>query len=50
MTKYKEYLNMYDVQKLSDLIDSDLTITRSSGDDLSLMTEVVLNSSNRSLF
>ena len=40
---HRKYLNYYDVQRFSDSVDTDLTIHRSGGEELSLMTELVLH-------
>ena len=40
---YKKYLNNYDVQRFSDNVNTDLTIQRSGGDAISLMTEIVMH-------
>ena len=47
--QYKRYLDCYDMQRYSDHV-SDLTIQRSGGDDLSLLTEIVLRKKNHKLF
>lgn len=51
MEKYKRYLDFYDVQRYNENpIIADLTIQRSGGDDLSLMTEIVIRKQNIKLF
>ena len=49
--KYKMYLDYYDVQRYNENPTiADLTIQRSGGDDLSLMTEIVTHKHNTKLF
>ena len=50
-----KYYNLYDTQKFVDGVKRDLVITRNSeddlsNDDLSLLTEIVMNSHGHPLF
>jgi len=51
MDKYNKYLDYYDVQRYNEDAEmSDLTIQRIGGDDLSLLTEIVVQKQNTKLF